>query len=82
MALGFAPLAIERGFVRVSRANAFGVSGRGNRPSVSSEAGGKHRGFHVDAQRVLAPIEDGVIEAVTRDGDKQFRCQGRTGDTS
>ena len=34
------PLAIRRGFISVSRANAFGVSGRGNGPKCRQDPPG------------------------------------------
>jgi hypothetical protein len=67
---------------RARVAEAFGGSGPAAE-QIGGE-GSQHRGFAFQGgwQDLLASIEDGVIEAVTRNGDEQFRRQGRPGHTS
>ena len=80
----FAPLAIRSGFMGVSRAKRL-QHRRGRQPATSivrSPPEAPRLCVRSGEQGLLASIEDGVIEAVTRDGDKQFRCQGRTRNTS
>jgi hypothetical protein len=79
----FAPLAIRSGSMGVSRARRL-QHRRGRQPATSivrSPPEAPRLRVRSGEQGLLASIEDGVIEAVTRDGDKQLRGEGCTGNT-